>query len=73
MCRKHLPCNVVHNEATKVAFETLKSRMISALVLLIPKMGHEAGFVVGIDASTVGIAGMLLQEDISCSLRPCAY
>ena len=37
MCRKNLPGNVVHTEATKVAFETLKDRMISAPVLLIPK------------------------------------
>ena len=34
--RKNLPDNVVHTEATKTAFETLKSRMISAPVLLIP-------------------------------------
>jgi hypothetical protein len=47
--------------------------MILAPVLLIPKMGHEAEFVVATDASKVGIAGVLLQEDTSCSLRPCAY
>jgi hypothetical protein len=35
MCRKNLPSNVVHNEATKSAYKTLKSRMISAPVLLI--------------------------------------
>ena len=28
MCRKNLPGNVVHTDATKAAFETLKSRMI---------------------------------------------
>jgi hypothetical protein len=37
MCRKNLPSRVVHTEATKAAFETLKARMISAPVLLIPK------------------------------------
>ena len=42
MCRKNLPVNVVHTDAIKAAFETLKSRMISAPVLLIPIMGHEA-------------------------------
>ena len=36
MCRKNLPGNVVHTEATKADFETLESRMIFALVLLIP-------------------------------------
>jgi hypothetical protein len=47
--------------------------MISALVLLIPKMGHETEFAVAIDGSKVGIAGVILQEDTSGSLRPCAY
>jgi hypothetical protein len=67
MCRKNLPATVVHTDATKTAFETLKSRMISAPVRLIPKMGHEAEFVVASDASKVGIAGVLLQEDTSGS------
>jgi hypothetical protein len=40
MCRKHILGNVVHTEATKDAFDTLKSRVISGPVLLIPKMGH---------------------------------
>jgi hypothetical protein len=73
MCRQQLPGNVVHIEATKTAFETLKFRIILAPVLLIPKMGHEAEFVVATDASKVGIAGVLLKEDTSESLRPCAY
>ena len=64
---------MVHTEATKVAFETLKARMISAPILLIPKAGHDAEFVVAIDASKVGIAGVLLQEDTSRSPRPFAY
>ena len=42
MCRKNLPGNVVHIDATKTAFETLKSRKISAPVLLIPKMEEES-------------------------------
>ena len=67
-----IPDNVVLTDATKAGIETLKSRMISASVLLIPKMGHEAELVVTTDASKVGIAGVLLQEDTSGSLRPCA-
>jgi hypothetical protein len=47
--------------------------MISAPMLLIPNMGHEAEFVIAIDASKVGIDGVLLQEDTFGSLRPCAY
>ena len=47
--------------------------MVSAHVLLIPKSGQEAEFVVAADASKVGIAGELLQEDSNGHLRPCAY
>ncbi len=42
LCRKSLPGRVVHCDATMVAFEALKSRMISAPVLLIPKFSKEA-------------------------------
>jgi hypothetical protein len=73
MCRENLPGNVVHTDATKTSFEPFKSRMISARVLLIPKMGHEAEFVVASHSSKVGIVDVLLQEDTSRSLRPCAY
>ena len=47
--------------------------MISAPFLLIPNMGHEAEVVVATDASKAGIAGVLLQEDTSGCLRPCAH
>ncbi len=47
--------------------------MISAHVLVIPKFGQEIEFVVAMDASKVGIAGVLLQEDSYGHLRPCAY
>ena len=73
LCRKSLPGRVVHSDATKAAFETLKARIISAPVLLIPKSGQEAEFVVSTSASKVGIAGVLLQEDSNGHLRPCAY
>ena len=42
-------------------------------MLLIPKSGLEVEFVVESDASKVGIAGVLLQEDCDGHLRPCAY
>ncbi len=73
LCRKSLPERVVHSDATMAAFETLKARMISAPVLLIPKSGRDAEFIVATDASKVGIAGVLLQEDSEGHLRPCAY
>jgi hypothetical protein len=43
------------------------------LVLKIPKSGQEVEFVVATDASKVGIAGVILQEDSNGHLRPCAY
>jgi len=73
MCRTKLHDNVFQTKATKASFATLKSRMISAPVLLIPKMRHDAEFVVAIDASKIGIAGVFSQEDTSGSLIPCAY
>jgi hypothetical protein len=42
-------------------------------VLLIPKLGHDAEFVVAIDASKVDNDGVQLQEDSDGQLRPCAY
>ncbi len=42
-------------------------------MLVIPKSGQEAEFIVAIDASKVGIAGVLLQEDSEGHFRPCAY
>ena len=72
-CRKNLPNNVVHIKATKAAFETLKSRIICAPILLIPQVGHEAEFGVATEASKISIVGVLLQEDTSRSLRPIAY
>jgi hypothetical protein len=47
--------------------------MISAHVVLIPKSGQEAEFIVETYASKVGIAGVLLQEDFEGNLQPCAY
>jgi hypothetical protein len=58
LCRKSLPGRVVHLDATRAHFETLKARMISAPVLLIPKSSRDAEFIVATDASKVGIAGV---------------
>ena len=63
---------VVYSDTTRFAFETLNARMISAPVLLILKSGQEAEFVVATDASKVGMAGVLMQEDSEGHLRPCA-
>ena len=47
--------------------------MFSAHDLMIPKSDQEAEFVVAADASEVGIARVLLQEDSKGHLRTCAY
>jgi hypothetical protein len=73
LCRKSLPGKMAHSVATRAAFETLKARIISDPVLLIPISGQEAEFVIATDASKVGIVGVLLQEDSDGHLRPCAH
>jgi hypothetical protein len=73
LCRKSLPGRVVYSDTTRAAFETLKARIISGHDFLNPKSGQEAEFCVATNASKVGIAGLLLQEDSDDHLRPCAY
>jgi len=68
-CRKSVPGNVVHAKVTKVAVQFLKARVISALDLLIHKSGHEAEYIVAIDANKIGIVGILLLQGSSISLR----
>jgi hypothetical protein len=73
LCRKSLPGREVHCDTTRADFETIKARMISAPVLLIPKSGQDAEFIDATYASKVGIAGVLLQKYSEGHLRPCAY
>lgn len=73
MCRKNKPGKVVWSETARVAFETLKARLCSAPLLLLPRTGADAEFIVATDASTVGLAAVLLQEDSNGELRPCCY
>jgi len=65
--------SVTWNDTGLVAFEALKARLISAPVLLIPVCGADAEFVVATDASDVGLGAVLLQQDDTGDLRPCAY
>ena len=73
MTRKGKPGKVVWNETARIAFETLKARLISAPLLLMPESGADARFTVATDASNVGLGAVLLQEDSAGSVRPCAY
>ena len=68
-----MPGNVVWNDTARIAFETLKARLIAASVLLIPECGMDSSFAVATDAFDVGLGAVLLQEDSSGNLRPCAY
>ena len=60
LCHKNVLDNVVHTKVTEAAFEFLKARMISALVLLISKSNNRAECVVAIDANVVFAVGVLL-------------
>ena len=61
-------------EATKIAFESLKARVMSSPILLIPtKSSQDAEFMVATNASKVDIVGVLLQEDANGYLRRGTY
>ena len=73
LCRKNAPQKVTLDDGALTAFETLKARLCSAPLLLIPKTGPDAEFVVATDASDVGIGAVLLQEGPTGDLQPVAY
>jgi hypothetical protein len=62
LLRKSQPQKVTLTSTCLEAFETLKLRLISAPCLILPEVGSDAAFTVAIDASTVGIAAVLLQN-----------
>jgi hypothetical protein len=62
LLRKSEPQKVTLTPACLEAFETLKLRLISAPCLVLPEVGSDATFTVATDASTVGIAAVLLQD-----------
>jgi hypothetical protein len=59
---KFHPHKVTLTPACLEAFETLKLRLISAPCLIRPEIGSDATFTVATDASTVGIAAVMLQD-----------
>jgi hypothetical protein len=60
--RKSQPHKVTLTLACLEAFETLKLRLISASCLILPEVSSDATFTVDVDASTVGIATVMLQD-----------
>ena len=73
MCKKDKPRRVVWTNTARITFETLKARLTSAPLLLIPKSGTDAEFIVATDASDVGLGAVFLLEDSEGEVRPCAY
>jgi hypothetical protein len=66
------PQKVTLTRACLEAFETLKLRLISAPCLILPEVGSDATFTVATEASTVGIATVMLQDQ-GGGLQPVSY
>ena len=62
MLRKNQPSKLNWSSQAKLAFLSLKHRMISALVLVLPETGTQDMFTVATDASSFAIAGVILQD-----------
>jgi hypothetical protein len=54
------------------AFRTLKKCLTMAPLLVTPRTGPNAPFVISTDASNKGIGAVLLQEQSDGALRPCS-
>ena len=72
LLRKSQPQKVTLTPACLETFGTLKLRLISAPCLIFPEVGSDATFTVATDASTVGIAAVLLQDQ-GGGLQPVSY
>jgi hypothetical protein len=62
LLRKSQPHKVTLTPACLEAFEALKLRLISAPCLTLPEVSSDATFTVATNASTVGIAAVMLQD-----------
>jgi hypothetical protein len=72
LVRKSQPRKVALTPPCLEAFETLKLRLISAPCLILPEVRSDATFTVATNASTVGIATVMLQ-DHGGGLQPVSY
>jgi hypothetical protein len=70
--RKSPPQKSTLTPACLEAFETLKLRLIFAPCLILPEVISDATFTVATNASTVGIASVLLQDQ-GGGLQPVSY
>ena len=72
LTRKNVPFN--WDASCQTAFHQLKLSLTTAPVLMTPRTGPEAEFVLSTDASNTGIGAVLLQMDpTSNTLRPISY
>jgi hypothetical protein len=60
--RKSLPHKVTLTPACLEAFQTLKLRLISAPCMILPEVTSDATFTVATNASTMGVAAFMLQD-----------
>jgi hypothetical protein len=72
LLRKSQPHKVTLAPSCLEAFETLKLRLISAPRMILPKVSLDATFTVATDASIVGIAAVMLQNQ-GGGLQPVSY
>jgi hypothetical protein len=72
LLRKSQPHKVTLTLACLEAFETLKLRLISAPCLILPEVSYDATFTAATNASSVGIATVLLQDQ-GGGLQPVSY
>jgi hypothetical protein len=72
LLRRSQPHKVTLTPACSEAFETLKLRLISAPCVILPEVNSDATFTVATDASTVGIATVVLQHQ-GGGLQPISY
>jgi hypothetical protein len=72
LLRKSQPQKVTLTPTCLEAFKTLKLRLISAPCPILPEVGSDATFTVATDASTMGIAAVLLQDQ-GGGLQPVSY
>jgi hypothetical protein len=72
LLRKSQPQKATLTLASLEAFETLKLRLISAPCLVLPEVSSDATFNVATNASTTGIAAVMLQDQ-GGGLQPVSY
>jgi hypothetical protein len=72
LLRKSQPEKVTLRRACLEAFKTLKLRLISTPCMILPEVGSDATFTVATNASIVGIAAVMLQDQ-GGRLQPVSY